>query len=234
MYRNLLFYLYINFCCFLRGHLTPRGTLPAFGAIIFILSFLILLVAIVYLLKRYAFKVRIDQNEKTIFFKNIITQQTHLYDFSDFDCYLDTLASNLTGTRPYYKVIYLIKNKKAEKIITGFYYSNMEELQQSLYQIKYLGFQKNFSVLARKALLNKPIVDWKLELYKQIHHRQIVSIWNQNINPLSNPYIVTLIFIRKRLCLFPGICLIIFALNNTINCPTKIILLSETICGGGF
>jgi hypothetical protein len=157
---GICFFIYVLISVvFLGGHITPRGTLPPFGAIIFILFSLILLVAIVYTIKRYAFTIKIDQNEKTIFFRNIITQQTRLYDFNYFDSYLDTLASNLTGVRPYYKVIYLIKNKKAEKIITGFYYSNVEELQQSLYQIKYLGFQKNFGALARKALLNKPIVD---------------------------------------------------------------------------
>ncbi len=58
-----------------------------------------------------------------------------------------------------YKVLYLLKDKKAEKIITGFYYENIDELHAAISSIKYLGFKKDFSSIARKALFNKPIID---------------------------------------------------------------------------
>jgi len=142
---------------FFGGHIIPRGTLPPFGEIIFIIVFTLLLFVIFNSWRQYAFNIEIDNNEKTIFFQNIITRQARLYNFTDFDSYLDTHpVTTKTGS---YKVLYLLKDKKAEKIITGFYYKNIDELQDAISSIKYLGFQKNFSPIARKALFNRPIID---------------------------------------------------------------------------
>jgi hypothetical protein len=82
--------------------------------------------------------------------------RSKLYDFTEFDGYLDTVATSKAGT---YEVVYLIKNQKAERIITGFYFSNIDELRAALSPIKYLGFREDFSRLARKALLRKPLID---------------------------------------------------------------------------
>ena len=141
---------------FLGGHIIPRGTLPPFGAIIFILVFAFLLFAISNSWTHYAFNIKIDNDEKTISFQNVITRQTKLYNFNDFDSYFDTYPVTAKGGS--YKVLYLLKDKKAEKIITGFYYQNIDELQDAISYIKYLGFQKDFSIIARKALLNRPII----------------------------------------------------------------------------
>lgn len=141
----------------MAGYIIPRGTLPSFGAVGFIIVFLFLLAAIIYSWTRYAFNIKIDTDEKTIYFKNIITRQITFYSFNDFDCYLDTYANSGRGNS--YKVVYLIKNRKAEKIITGFYYTNIDELQDAVSSIKYKGFQPNFSTLTRKSFLNKDIID---------------------------------------------------------------------------
>jgi len=42
--------------------------------------------------------------------------------------------------------------------MTGFYYANIDELQEAISAIKYLGFQKDFSTIALKALFNKTII----------------------------------------------------------------------------
>jgi hypothetical protein len=141
---------------FLGGDIIPRGSLPPFGAIIFIIVLLFLLAKIIYAWVRFAFYIKIDADNKAISFRNIITRKTTLYSFNDFDCYLDTLETPGRGNP--YKVVYLIKEYKAVKIMSGFYYSNMEELQNAISSIAYIGFHPNFSTLARKALLNKEII----------------------------------------------------------------------------
>jgi uncharacterized protein YpmB len=158
LFAGICFFIYTLISVFfLGGHIIPRGTLPPIGAIIFIIVFTFLLIAIFNSWIHYAFNIEIDNDEKTIFFQNIITRQTRLYNFTDFDSYLDTYP--VTGKGGSYKVLYLLKDKKAKKIITGFYYENIDELQEAISSIKYLGFQKNFSSIARKALFNRPIID---------------------------------------------------------------------------
>ncbi len=157
----LLILCFVIFCLvsvfFFDGHIVVRGTLPVYGAVIFIILLLFLVFLVINSWIRYTFSIVIDQPNKTISFKNIITRKCRIYIFTDFDGYIDTTA--YTRYEDAYKVIYLIKNKKAEKIITGFYYSNVDELQSAITSIKYLGFDKNFSRLARKTFCNKPIID---------------------------------------------------------------------------
>ena len=96
--------------------------------------------------------VRIDNDAKTILFNRIITQQKELFSFAYFDSYFDTIAPSPKGGT--YKVIYLIKGKKVEKRISGYLYSNIDEIQQSLFSIKYLGFQKKHSSTDIQSLLS--------------------------------------------------------------------------------
>lgn len=141
---------------FLGGHIIPRGTLPPIGALAFIFFLLIMLFGILYSSIKFFFIISIDTDEKTILFKNIITQKAKLYSFSDLDGYLDTYAVTKNGD---FKVIYFVKNKKAEKIINGYYYSNMDEMQSALVSLNYLGFQKNFKTYSRKAFFNQSLLD---------------------------------------------------------------------------
>ena len=132
-----------------------RSVTPA-QLIVLIVFLSFLWVVFLFTLFKYALDITIDPDAKTILFTNILTDRSKLYDFTEFDGYLDTIATSKAGT---YKVVYLIKNQKAERIITGFYFSNIDELKAALSPIKYQGFREDFSRLARKALLRKPLID---------------------------------------------------------------------------
>ena len=162
LFAAIIFFIYVFFSVvFLEGHIIPRGTLPPFGAIIFICFFTFVLCYIVYSWTLYSFNIEIDETGKTICFKNIITRKKKLYNFSDFDGYLDTFVdiNVYREGRRQHKVIYLVKDNRIEKIITGFYYENMDELLEALSPLNYYGFEKDFSKLARKALLKKKVFD---------------------------------------------------------------------------
>jgi hypothetical protein len=153
------FLIYILYAVvFLGSNIVPSGTLPPFGAIVFICFFVVIIIAIIYSMVRYPFFIEINEQKKIVIFKNAITQQRKEYYFGDFDGYLDTFAYNSKGGYQY-KVIYLIKDKKAVRIISGFYYGNVDELQNALQPMKYLGFNKNYAILFRRAFLNRPIID---------------------------------------------------------------------------
>jgi hypothetical protein len=139
------------------GTLTPtaRGLTPDQGVISLVI-FGFLLFVFIYTLIRYSVIIKINPEARTISFRNIITFQEKTYDFNEFDCFLDTFANSKSGQ---YKNIYLIKDRKAAKIISGLYFENIDELQAALSPIKYLGFQENASGIARKTLFNKPIID---------------------------------------------------------------------------
>jgi hypothetical protein len=152
----------VGMICILATHVIPgkgiptkRGTTPSQG-VVFLAIFGFLLFVFIYTLIRYCVIIQIDQDARTISFRNIITFQEKTYDFNAFDCFLDTFANSKSGQ---YKNIYLIKDRKAAKIICGLYFENIDELQAALSPIKYLGFQENSSGIARKALFNKPIID---------------------------------------------------------------------------
>ncbi|MGG9963066.1 hypothetical protein [Ferruginibacter sp. SUN106] len=154
---GICFYIYVLVSVvFFNGHILQRGTLSRFGAIIFIFINLLALVAIIKSWLLYALVVCIDKEEKVISFKNIFTRQMMLYKFSDFDGYIETLPNYRESD---YNAVYLVKNKKAEKIISGFYYSNIDELKEALSSVRYLGFEKKFLKIARRAFLNMPIVN---------------------------------------------------------------------------
>ncbi|MDO6429078.1 hypothetical protein Q4E93_00675 [Flavitalea sp. BT771] len=132
-----------------------KGITPA-QALLFMAIFGFLAWVIVFTLYKYAFRVVIDPAAKTILFKHLLTQSSKRYDFDDFDGYLDTFAVSKSGD---YKVVYLVKDQKAEKIITGFYFANIDELKAALSPVKYLGFEEDFRRLARRALSGKPLID---------------------------------------------------------------------------
>ena len=116
----------------------------------------ILLILMVFAVLRYFFVVKIDIENKSIEFKHLLTRQKTGYAFTDLDGYLETFATTRNGN---YKVFYFIKNKKAEKLITGYYYSNMNEMKDALSLMKYLGFEKDFGKLNRRSLFNKQLID---------------------------------------------------------------------------
>ena len=92
---------------------------------------------------------------KTISFTNLFTRQETVISFDDFDGFIDTFQSSKGGS---YRVIYLVKDKKFIRKVSSFYYSNLDELQNSFADIKYLGRQ-NFNIIKSfKILLNMPVL----------------------------------------------------------------------------
>jgi hypothetical protein len=101
----------------------------------------------------------IDTFGKTISFTNLFTRQQTFSSFDEFDGFIDTFQSSRDGT---YRVIYLVKDKKFVKKISSFYYSNLDELQDSLVGLKYLG-QQNFNIIKSfKILFNMPVLNDKV------------------------------------------------------------------------
>ena len=100
--------------------------------------------------------ITIETANKCVTFKNILTRQHSTYYFSDFD-----------GKLVWYKPIkygrirnlYLIKNKKAVKKISGFLYSNQKELENALIDIKDLGITNYSYLKSWKALFGCEIID---------------------------------------------------------------------------
>src|SRR3954469_18608031 len=81
-----------------------RGITPA-QAVLFLVIFGFLACVILFTLFKYAFRVVIDPEARTILFKHLLTQRSKRYDFDDFDSYMDTFAVSKSGA---YKVVYLI------------------------------------------------------------------------------------------------------------------------------
>ena len=146
----------MSFDIFLGGHIFKRGSLPKIGAAVFIFFMLLILILSAWGTQKRAFTIQIDTAKKTILFKHVYFLQQQLYSFSDFDSFFDTYQSSKSGT---FKVIYLLKDKRAKKIITEFYYSNIDELQDALRPINYLGFQKDSRKISLKEFLNQPLLD---------------------------------------------------------------------------
>ena len=158
LFLATIFFIYVLISVvFFGGNIVPRGTLPSYGAIIFVALLLLILASIIKSWTTYAYDIEINTDDRTIFFKNIFSRRTTLYNFSDFDGYFDTFV--IAPKVDNYKVVYLIKDNRVEKIMTGFYYSNIDNLQDAISSLKYFGFQKNFCKISRKTLFNKAIFD---------------------------------------------------------------------------
>jgi hypothetical protein len=99
----------------------------------------------------------IDKTDKKISIKHYITRQVKIYNFTDIDGYVDMIEKPARG-RPF-RVIYLVQNEKFVQKISGFIYSNIEEMEAGLDTIKYLGrkkysYFKNIRILFGRKVLN--------------------------------------------------------------------------------
>jgi hypothetical protein len=81
----------------------------------------------------------IDILNKTIFFRNYFTRQKKIYSFSEFEGYIDTFMKSPRGD---FRVFYLVRESKPSNKMSGRFYSNIEEIEQALKHMKYLGFHK--------------------------------------------------------------------------------------------
>jgi hypothetical protein len=108
------------------------------------------------LISAYIKAVTIDQEKKTITFKNIIFRNKKTYMFSDFDGIIDTFLMHGSGS---YKIIGFVKNKKVTRFINNFYYSNFNELRKSLDGFNFIG-QHDFGQWKRlKILFHSKVLD---------------------------------------------------------------------------
>jgi hypothetical protein len=78
----------------------------------------------------------IDPVSRTISFKMFILPITKTYPFDYFDGYVDTITKDKFGT---YKCLYLAKDYKLKYKMSAKFYSNINELQQGLSSLKYIG-----------------------------------------------------------------------------------------------
>jgi hypothetical protein len=82
----------------------------------------------------------INKLEKVILVKHYITRKAKKYSFSDLDGYADLIEKSARG-KPF-RVIYLVKNKEIVQELSGFIYSNIDEIEIELDNMKYLGRTK--------------------------------------------------------------------------------------------
>jgi hypothetical protein len=98
----------------------------------------------------------IDTEKKIITFTNRFIRVSKNYNFSDFSGKLVSYEPIIGGA---VKNIYLIKDKKAEKKITEFIYSNQKELEEALREVKDLGSFKYSHLKSLKISLGLPILE---------------------------------------------------------------------------
>ena len=153
----------VSICCLVlflfendQGNLTLREN-PLTGLMLYMLYYCTFLLAvIIYIAVKKFVVVTVDNENKTIQFKNVITRYTKEYDFNYFDGYLDSFTTTSSNN---YKVIFFVKNKRKFKRIDGYYYKNIDEIQTALSSMNYFGFQKNLFKINKRIILNKEIID---------------------------------------------------------------------------
>jgi hypothetical protein len=150
----LVLTLALSASVFFGSSIIKKDNTPVFLMSIYIAFFYIMIVWVLKSVFDRAYIIEINTETKTISFKRLATFQTKTYQFSDFDSYFDIQCSNKAGT---YREAYLLRNGKAEKIICGLYYANIDELISALYPIKYDGFKTNNSQILRHSLFNSRI-----------------------------------------------------------------------------
>jgi hypothetical protein len=79
----------------------------------------------------------IDTTNKTIGISHLILRQTKLYGFKEIDGYRDKIIKPARG-RPF-RVLYLVQNGKIIEEMSGFIYSNIDQIENGLNDLKYIG-----------------------------------------------------------------------------------------------
>jgi hypothetical protein len=116
-----------------------------------LIYFLILLLALWVHVRR----ITIDGETRTISFRNLVSRKEELYSFDELEGFVEVFVSTKAGK---VKVLYLIKDRKFHKKLSGSIYSNLDELQSALAPIKYLGVEKMNMVKGVKVLFGQPIL----------------------------------------------------------------------------
>ena len=101
---------------------------------------------------RSARKVLIDRGARTITFRNLVTKKEVVYHFDELDGFVQVYLTQKNGDK--IKVVYLVKDRKFCEKISGFVYSNLDELEGALASLKFLGVQR-LNLAKRIAILRK-------------------------------------------------------------------------------
>jgi len=88
--------------------------------------------------------VYIDTINKMIIVKRFITKKTTIYRFNEVDGFYDVAITHTTRRIYYSKAIAITKNKKIIVLIDSHYCSNYKEIRENLYNLNYLGADKNW------------------------------------------------------------------------------------------
>jgi hypothetical protein len=84
-------------------------------------------------------KIYVDNLERIITFKNSLLFSKRRYNLNEFQGYILSKYKTRFNT---YQVIYLTKNNKPIELISGFTYSNFNQLEESLQSLKNLGYRE--------------------------------------------------------------------------------------------
>ncbi len=136
-----LFISYLTFGIFLHFFEIElvENNLTNTESIIFLFVYLLIISIAFAQVKINSNIIYIDTLNKTISFKNYFTRQKKIYSFSEFEGYIDTFMKSPRGD---FRVFYLARENKPVNKMSGRIYSNIEEIEEGLKQMKYLGFHK--------------------------------------------------------------------------------------------
>jgi len=132
-------YLIIGLISHFFGIEIVKNNLTNTQSVIFLIILPIILFMTVVQLKINAKVIYLDFLSKKITFENYFIGKEIVYEFDEIDGYVDTFMKSPRGD---FRVFYLVKNNMLTNKISGRIYSNIEEIEEGLKQLKYLGFHK--------------------------------------------------------------------------------------------
>jgi len=114
------------------------------------------LLIIVFVVWRLAWQVLIDRDARTITFRNLVSKKEIVYPFYELDGFVQVYESRKGGRKV--KVVYLVKDRKFCKKLSGASYSNLDEMEGALASLKFLGVRK-LGLAQRIAIIrNRPVL----------------------------------------------------------------------------
>ncbi len=147
----LMLLLFLFYVAFFGKHPTPVFS----GLGIWIVFLTIILPAYIIGQMKLNYKtIIIDTELKTISFTFFLIRLTKTYRLEYFDGYIDTKVTDKYDT---YKCFYLVKDGKLKYKMSGRFYANINELQDGISSLKYMGSIKYSVPLSLKIALNKSI-----------------------------------------------------------------------------
>lgn len=118
--------------------------------VICVSAFLFLL----YTLWKNGRKIYIDTVESTISFKRLLCQKK-TSSFTDLDGYIEAKQHSKSGS---FLVLYLVKGGRCLLIISGAYFSNIDEIKESLQPLTKLGSYSNNFLLDCRVFFGKKMI----------------------------------------------------------------------------